>query len=87
MKREPFIFVKAISEPTRLRILSYLKKECCVGELWKKLDLPQNLTSHHLRILRESKLIISEKRGLKVVYRLNEPVLRANFKKLKDYLL
>jgi len=80
------IFIKAISEPTRLRILNYLKKECCVGELWKRLELPQNLTSHHLRVLKDAKLVIPEKRGLKVVYRLNKKYLTNNLKMLNDYL-
>lgn len=86
MKKELVIFAKAISEPTRLRILNHLKKECCVGELWKRLGLPQNLTSHHLRVLRDAKLISAEKRGLKVVYRVNEKALADNMKRLSEYL-
>jgi len=86
MKQDLLTFIKAIGEPNRLRILNHLRKECCVGDLWAKLDLSQNLTSHHLKILREAKLIIPEKRGLKVVYRLDEKYLDDNLKKLKDYL-
>ena len=86
MKKDLLLFIKAIGEPTRLRILNHLKKDCCVGELWKRLDLPQNLTSHHLRVLKDANLVIAEKRGLKVVYRINEKVLDSNLKKLKDYL-
>jgi DNA-binding transcriptional ArsR family regulator len=86
MKGDLLNFIKAISDPTRLRILKYLKKECCVGELWKKLDLSQNLTSHHLKILREHGLISAEKRGLRMVYRLNENTLKKKLKQLNDYM-
>lgn len=78
--------VKAIGEPTRLRILKLLKNECCVGELWKKLDLSQNLASHHLRVLRDADLISAERRGLKIVYRLNERQLARGLKSLAAYL-
>ena len=79
-------FVKIIGEPTRLRILNHLKKDCCVGELWESLNLPQNLTSHHLKILRDFKLINSDKRGLKVIYCLNKKELNKNLKLLNEYL-
>lgn len=86
MDKSLMVFIKAISEPSRLRILNYLKRECCVGEIWKKLDLPQNLASHHLRVLKEANLVISEKRGLKVVYKLDKRYLAANVKNLQAYL-
>lgn len=86
MNKELFIFIKAIGEPKRMLILNHLKKECCVGELWKRLDLPQNLTSHHLRVLKQAKLIESEKIGSKVVYKVNDKHLEKNLKLLESYL-
>jgi|LakMenEpi03Aug12_release.lakeMendotaPanAssembly.Ray.scaffolds.fasta_scaffold2074350_1 DNA-binding transcriptional ArsR family regulator len=86
MKLPLLIFTKAIGDPTRLQILQLLKKECCVGELWKKLDLSQNLVSHHLKILKEAKLISSEKRGMKVVYRLEKEFIAKQIKLLNDQL-
>lgn len=86
MNKELFIFIKAIGEPKRMLILNHLKKECCVGELWKRLDLPQNLTSHHLQILKQAKLIESEKKGARVVYKVNEKYLAKNLKLLESYL-
>jgi ArsR family transcriptional regulator len=86
MKQDLLTFTKTIGDSTRLKILNHLKKECCVGELWKKLDLPQNLVSHHLKVLREAKLIIPAKRGLKVVYRLNKDSLTKNLDQLFKYL-
>lgn len=79
-------FTKIISEPTRLRILSVLKKECCVGDLWEQLGLPQNLVSHHLKVLREAGLIIRRKQGLKAVYQLNKKTLATYLNQLVIYL-
>lgn len=87
MNKQLLVFTKAIGDTTRLRILNHLKKECCVGDLWQKLNLPQNLTSHHLRVLKDAKLISSKKMGLKVVYKLNNNFLDSNLKELKNYLI
>ena len=86
MNKKLLIFIKAIGDPTRLRILNHLRKECCVGDLWQKLNLSQNLCSHHLRVLKEAKLISSKKMGLKVVYKLNEDFLESSLGELKKYL-
>ncbi|KKR21481.1 MAG: Transcriptional regulator, ArsR family [Parcubacteria group bacterium GW2011_GWE2_39_37] len=86
MNKELFSFIRAIGEPKRMLILNHLKKECCVGELWKRLGMAQNLTSHHLRVLKQAKLIKSEKRGLKVVYELNQENINKNLKILEGYL-
>jgi len=86
MKKEILNFAKIIGEPTRLRILNHLKKECCVGDLWEKLDLPQNLVSHHLRVLREARLINAKRQGKRAVYALNEENLKRYLEKLTNYL-
>jgi len=60
-------FLKVISEENRLKILCILRKqEKCVCEIWQFLDLPQNLISHHLKVLKDSGLIDSRKEGTKV---------------------
>lgn len=86
MTKELLLFAKAISEPKRLAILKALQKECCVGQLWKRLGLSQNLTSHHLKVLKEAKLIEAERRGLKIVYKIKQANLEKNLKTLQVYL-
>lgn len=86
MDKEFLDFIKLISEPTRLQILHQLRRKSCVGELWQCLDLPQNLVSHHLKVLRQAGVVEFEKIGLKVVYRLNEKKLKENLEKLNHYL-
>jgi len=62
-----------IAEENRLRILCVLKKgERCVCDIWKDLDIPQNLASHHLKVLKDAGFIDSHKEGLKMIYRINK---------------
>jgi len=65
-------FLKAMSDGNRLRITCFLKNgERCVCEIVRFLELPQNLISHHLKVLRDEKILISRKDGLKVFYSIN----------------
>lgn len=61
--------LKAASDESRLAILCMLNKgEMCVCEIWPKLGIPQNLASHHLKILKDARFIQSRKEGLRVYY-------------------
>jgi len=79
--------LKKISEPNRLKILCLLKDgEKCVCDIWQCLNLPQNLVSHHLKVLKDLNLIFSKKVGLKVFYRLNQKVVKKYLKGLEKTL-
>jgi ArsR family transcriptional regulator len=76
--------LKKISEPNRLKILCFLKKEPrCVCDIWKCLKLPQNLVSHHLAVLKRMNLVFSKKVGQKVFYRLNKKTVKKYLKRLE----
>lgn len=80
-------FLKIISEGNRLKILCILQKqEMCVCEIWQHLDLPQNLASHHLKVLKDFNLIKSKKESTKVIYSINKKELNKYSKLLKHYL-
>jgi len=67
---------KALSVDTRVRMVQILKNRAlCVGALSARLDVTQGAVSQHLRILRDADLVIPEKRGYYVHYRLNEKTL------------
>ncbi|MBD3338918.1 MAG: metalloregulator ArsR/SmtB family transcription factor [Candidatus Lokiarchaeota archaeon] len=54
-------FIKIISEQNRLKILCFLREnERCVCDIWKELNMSQNLTSHHLKVLKDFGLIDSK---------------------------
>ncbi len=67
---------KALGDPTRLQILALLaNSEFCVCDLQSNIQVPANLLSHHLKVLREAGLIIGKKRGRWIDYKLNEQAL------------
>src|SRR4029453_8855514 len=65
---------KAIAEPGRLRLLSFIAAqpgaEACVCNLVEPLGLSQPTVSHHLRVLTEAGLLARERRGTWMFYRL-----------------
>lgn len=80
-------FLSTICAPSRLEIILSLKKSCCVGQLWQNLNLSQNLTSHHLKVLKKEKLVNSRRQGKKIIYCLDKKVLEKKLKKLEKALL
>jgi ArsR family transcriptional regulator len=63
---------KALSDPTRLRILKMLEaRPLCVCEITAVLGLATSTVSKHLSILRDAGLILDEKENKWVNYRLN----------------
>jgi len=67
---------RALGDETRLRILEILiAGECSVSELIAELAIGQSLMSHHLRILRESGLVVDHREGRWVYYAVSEPAL------------
>jgi len=80
-------FLKIINEENRFKILCLLRDgEKCVCDIWQCLKLPQNLVSHHLKILKDFGLISSKKVGLKVFYKLNQKVIKNYLKRLNKLL-
>jgi len=72
--------LKIVSEKNRLSILEVLRdKEMCICDICDCLNLPQNLVSHHLKVLKEGDLIDSRKDGTKVVCFLKKDNLKGLF--------
>jgi DNA-binding transcriptional ArsR family regulator len=68
--------LKVLSVGTRVRIIQLLRSRAlCVNALAARLDVTQGAVSQHLRIMRDAGLVIDEKRGYHVHYRLNEETL------------
>jgi ArsR family transcriptional regulator len=80
-------FLEIISEENRFKILCLLKNgKKCVCDICQCLKLPQNLASHHLKVLKDFGLISSKKVGLKVFYKLNQKVVKKKLKELNKVL-
>ena len=69
---------KALADPNRLVIIKEIKKrkDCLycmdIGDL---IDLTQPSISHHIKILTDVEILIAEKEGRNVKYKLNNEVL------------
>ncbi|MFN8510117.1 MAG: metalloregulator ArsR/SmtB family transcription factor [Deinococcaceae bacterium] len=65
--------LKAVSEPTRIKLLSALGVgELCVGDLAEAIEQTESATSHQLRLLRTLRLVTARKDGRITYYRLND---------------
>jgi ArsR family transcriptional regulator, arsenate/arsenite/antimonite-responsive transcriptional repressor len=77
---------KALSDPTRLKLLELLSRQSvvfcggdcdgraflCVGALAEKLKVTQSAVSQHLRILRQAGLVRGERRGTFMHYSIDD---------------
>lgn len=65
---------KALSHPTRLRILDALRDgELTVGDLQERLSAEQSTVSQHLAALRSKDLVKSRREGTSVWYAVSDP--------------
>jgi ArsR family transcriptional regulator len=76
-----FAVLKAIADETRIKVLTLLlKHNYCVRALARELSLSESTVSQHLKVLRDTGLIVGEKRG----YFMHYDVQRAMLCKLAD---
>lgn len=67
---------RALSDPTRRRILALLRsRDMTAGEIAAKFDLAKPTLSGHFAVLREAGLIQGDRSGTTITYRLNVSVL------------
>ncbi|HEX3705484.1 MAG TPA: metalloregulator ArsR/SmtB family transcription factor [Mycobacteriales bacterium] len=71
--------LKALADPVRLRLMSLIAAagETCVCDLTGPFEVSQPTISHHLKVLRESGLVSSERRGTWIYYRVEREALDA----------
>lgn len=73
--------IKALAHPTRLFIVDELSRgERCVCELKDMIGVEMPTVSRHLSVLRNAGILVDDKRGLQVFYRLRVPCVLNFFK-------
>ena len=78
---------KALSDPTRVRILSALMEcELCVHELAAALGMTHSAISHQLATLREMRLVKFRKEGRHVFYALDDEHIHGLFSQGLDHI-
>jgi DNA-binding transcriptional ArsR family regulator len=69
---------KALADPTRIRILNLLAaspEPVCVCDITDHFPLGQPTISHHLKVLRDVRFVIAERRGTFMHYSVNRACL------------
>jgi DNA-binding transcriptional ArsR family regulator len=72
--REYAGWFNALADPTRIRILNLLaanRSPVCVCDIVKHFPIGQPTISHHLKILKKTRFVQSERRGTFMYYRVN----------------
>lgn len=67
----------ALSDPVRRKILQLLKdNNMNAGEIAAHFEISKPSISHHLDVLKQAKLVFSEKKGLQIEYSINTTVFQ-----------
>jgi len=69
-------FFSALGDTTRQQIILLFEpgEEICVNDIADLFRLSRPAISHHLKVLREAGLLVCDKRGKQVYYRVNYPL-------------
>ena len=68
--------MKALAHPTRLFIVDELSRgERCVCDLTEKIGADVSTVSKHLTVLKRAGIVLDDKRGVQVFYRLRVPCI------------
>lgn len=77
---------KALSDPTRRQILQLLSKEdMTAGEIANHFDMAKPSISHHLNTLKNTGLVLDERKGQNIIYSLNMTVFQDLVKWFFDF--
>lgn len=77
---------KALSDPTRRKILELLYQEdLTAGEIANSFNISKPSISHHLNILKNSKLVFTERQGQNILYSLNTTSFQSIVKWIYDF--
>ncbi len=78
---------KMMADPTRLRIIiACLDLPLAVGAIAEKLSLSQSLVSHHLRLLRATRILRGERQGKQVFYTLADDHITTVITDMMDHV-
>ncbi len=69
-------YLKCMAHPHRLRMIEMLLSgRYTVGELAEACGIPSHMASEHLRLMRQCKMLVAERNGRKMFYRVTDPGL------------
>jgi ArsR family transcriptional regulator len=69
--------MQALADPTRRAILEMLQAgDLTAGEIAARFQISGPSVSHHLSVLKNAELVLAQRSGQKIIYRLNATVLQ-----------
>ena len=81
-------FFKALGDASRVRIIAALSQgECNVGALAEIIGISESAVSHHLRGLRQMRLVRARKKGRQVFYALDDEHVVELFQRGLEHVL
>jgi DNA-binding transcriptional ArsR family regulator len=79
--------LKTLADPNRLRIMCYLSKgESCVCDIETELGISQQLTSHHVNVLKKAGFLKLRKEGTRYNYSIDRDFLKRVNETFGEYL-
>jgi DNA-binding transcriptional ArsR family regulator len=79
------LIFQTLSDANRLRIIKFINdSECSVSQLVEETKLSQPLVSHHLRTLRERRILETTRNGPFIYYRLRDKRLLDIFDSISE---
>jgi DNA-binding transcriptional ArsR family regulator len=79
--------LKTLADPNRLRIMCFLSKgERCVCDIESELGISQQLTSHHVNVLKEAGFLKLRKEGTRYNYSIDREFLKQVNEVFGEYL-
>jgi DNA-binding transcriptional ArsR family regulator len=79
---------RSLSDPSRIRLISVMAKgEINVGSLAQQVGISESSASHHLRGLRQMRLVRARKEGRQVYYRLDDEHIADLYQRGLDHIL
>lgn len=77
--------LKALSDKSRFKIIELLlQKNYCVRALSYKMGISESAVSQHIKVLKEAGLLVGNKCGYHVHYRVNKEVLHQLAKEIEE---
>ena len=80
--------LRALAHPLRMKILEFIDKHKTinVNKIYNSMKLEQSITSQHLKILRTTDIVITERDGKFIHYSVNYPKLTSVLKAVDTFL-
>lgn len=77
--------IQALADPTRRAILQMLNGgDLTAGEIAARFHISAPSVSHHLGVLKNAGLVVAQRSGQKIIYRLNATVVQELLQQLMD---